>query len=294
MNLLTPFARIAKIASLGGASVLMLLGMLAASPSAFAQDAKSTLTTVRERGKLIAGVRYDFPPYGSIDKEGKPVGYGVDVARAMAEKLGVQVEFVQTTSQNRIPLLQSGKIDAEFGITSMTAARDEVVDFSIPYMWDALAILTHKGMPSRPQDYAPPRVLGTPQGSVNVEMFKKVVPNANIRLYQEYTDLVVALLAKRLDGVIITASSAIEHIRRHPDLIVTAEFNYDAIGIMVRENDSKWRDYLNFTLQELWADGKLQQIIETHFAAPPKWQLWSAYGLQPGVEAGQRRFGDKK
>lgn len=280
---------------LGGFVALALSSTLVAPVgSVMAQEAKSTLTTVRERGKLIAGVRYDFPPYGSIDRQGKPVGYGVDVARAMAEKLGVQVEFVQTTSQNRIPLLQSGKIDAEFGITSMTAARDEVVDFSIPYMWDSLAILTHKGMPTTPQGYAPPRVLGTPQGSVNVEMFRKVVPTANIRLYQEYSDLVVALVAKRLDGVIITESSAVEHIRRHPELIVTANFNYDAIGIMMRENDSKWRDYINFTLQELWADGKLQKVIESHFGAPPKWQLWSVYGLQPGVEAGQRRFGDRK
>src|SRR5688500_10626825 len=69
----------------------------------YAQELKSTLSAVRERGKLLAGVRFDYPPFGTIDKDGKPVGYGIDVAKAMAEKLGVGIEFIQTTSQNRIP-----------------------------------------------------------------------------------------------------------------------------------------------------------------------------------------------
>ena len=132
-----------------------VLAMSSAGPVA-SQEVKSTLDTIRERGKLLAGVRFDAPPYGYVDMSGKPIGYGVDVAKAMAEKLGVDVEFVQTTSKTRIPLLQTEKIDAEFGITSMSATRDEVVDFSITYNWDPIAILTHKDMPDEPSAFAPP------------------------------------------------------------------------------------------------------------------------------------------
>ncbi len=274
-------------------ALVCVVGSMGTS-AAYADDVKSTLTLVRERGKILAGVRFDYPPFGSIDAQGKNVGYGVDVAKAMAEKLGVGVDFIQTTSQNRIPLLQTGKIDAEFGVTSMTAARDEVVDWSIPYMFDPIAILAYKGPPTKAEDWGPPKVVAATQGSINTEIFKKIVPNANVRLYQEFTDCVVALLQKKVDGVLITGSSAIDHIKRHPELMVTAEFFYDHIGIMVRENDSKWRDFINFTLQEMWADNKLQKLIEKHFGAPPKWQLWSSYGLQPGILPGQKRFGDRK
>ena len=66
-------------------AVVCLLGLAGASPS-YAHEPKSTLDVVRERGKLIAGVRFDYPPYGTIDKAGKPVGYGIDIAKAMAEQ----------------------------------------------------------------------------------------------------------------------------------------------------------------------------------------------------------------
>jgi len=280
-------------ASAAGVAVVCLLGLAGASPG-YAHEPKSTLDVVRERGKLIAGVRFDYPPYGTIDKAGKPVGYGIDIAKAMAEKLGVDIEFVQSTSKTRIPLLTTGKIDAEFGVTSTSASRDEVVDFSITYMWDPIAILTRKGMPTKPEGYAPPKVVGTTQGSINTELFKEIVPNADVKLYQEYPDLVVALLKKKIDGVLITSSSAVSFIKKHPELMITAEYFFDAVGVMTRENDSNWLDFINFTLQEMWADGKLQKVVEEHFGAAPKWHLWSPYRLQPKIKPGQKRIGDRK
>lgn len=269
------------------------LAMSSAGPVA-SQEVKSTLDTIRERGKLLAGVRFDAPPYGYVDMSGNSIGYGVDVAKAMAEKLGVDVEFVQTTSKTRIPLLQTEKIDAEFGITSMSATRDEVVDFSITYKWDPIAILTHKDMPDEPSAFAPPRVVGTTQGSINTELFKEIVPNADVKLYQEYPDLVVALLQKKIDGVLILSSNAVDFVKKHPELKVTAEYFFDAVGIMMRENDSDWRDFINFTLQEMWADKELQALLEMHFGSTPRWHLWSQYRLQPGIEPGQSRIGDQK
>jgi len=73
-------------------------------------DAQSTLEVVKKRGKLIAGVKTDFPPFGTIDASGRNVGFDVDVAHRFAQALfndANQVELVAVTSGNRIPFLQS-------------------------------------------------------------------------------------------------------------------------------------------------------------------------------------------
>ena len=91
-----------------------------------------------------------------------------------------------------------------------------------------------------------------------------------------------------------TSSSAVSFIKKHPELMITAEYFFDAVGIMTRENDSNWLDFINFTLQVMWADGKLQKVVEEHFGVAPKWHLWSPYRLQPKIGPGQKRIGDRK
>src|SRR5690606_24861952 len=122
-------------------SLKLLTAALAAVAAILVSDAspanaEGTLDKIKRTGKFLAGVRYDYPPVGSVDRDGKNIGFGVDIAKAFAEKLGVEPTFVQTTSRNRIPLLQSGGIDADIGPTTPTKERDEVVDFSIVYYWD--------------------------------------------------------------------------------------------------------------------------------------------------------------
>lgn len=73
------------------------IGCFAAVTAAQANDNTSVLTQVQERGVLHAGVRYDYPPNSYMDNKGEIKGYGADVARALAKRLGVDIKFVQTT-----------------------------------------------------------------------------------------------------------------------------------------------------------------------------------------------------
>ena len=104
----------------------------------------------------------------------------------------------------------------------------------------------------------------------------------------------MALALSSVDGVVISNMPALAFTQKHPELSRTPIFFRDAWGIGLRENDSNWRDFINFTLMEMWADGKYQKLWEKHFGSPPDWQMWSGYGLQPGVKPGQKRFGDRK
>lgn len=248
-------------------------------------QAQSTFDKVKKSGKLLAGVRFDYPPIGYLDAQGKNAGFGPDIARALALKMGVQVEFVQTTSKTRIPLLQNGMIDAEIGPTTTTVKREEVIDFTIVYYWDSGTILVLKSASLNPKDYGPPKNVATTQGSYFIELFKTEVPmpNASFKLFQEYPDAVMALLNKKVDAVVLNRFAAGSFAKKYKELAVGEDFFKDPIAIGVRQNDSKWRNWLNWSLQELWRDGVYQKLYEANFGFPPNFKLWSEYGLQPGI-----------
>jgi len=137
----------------GAIATLMFIGLTLA-PSA---QAENTLDKIHRTGVFLAGVRYDFPPVGTVDDAGKPTGFGPALAKSFADKLGVKVQYVQVTSKSRIPLLLNGSIDADIGPTTPTVERNKVVDFTIPYVWDGDSLIVYKGASLNITDYAPPQ-----------------------------------------------------------------------------------------------------------------------------------------
>ena len=192
--------------------------------------AGDTLAKVKAAGTLLAGVRNDFPPIGSIDTSGKPVGFGPDLAEAFAKKLGVKAEFVPTTSRTRIPLLQNGSIDCEFGITTPTVERENTVDFSIPYVWDAVSIIIKEGASKSVKDYAPPKKVATTQGSYIIELFKQHIANPEIVLFQEYPDAVQALRNGKVDGVGVNRASSVAYVRKGSGLANVGGYGERPLG----------------------------------------------------------------
>ena len=98
-----------------------------ASPLAQAQTQPSTdtIAKIKARGKLIAGVKYDTPPFGFLDKSNQVVGFDIDLVTKVAESIGVPAEFASVTSPTRIPMLVSGNVDLVAASMTHTKARDE-------------------------------------------------------------------------------------------------------------------------------------------------------------------------
>src|SRR5262245_16893593 len=100
------------------------------TPAAWAQ---STLETVQKRGTLIAGVRFDMPPYGYIGDNGSNTGMDIVIVETIAKKLGVKLELKQVTAQTRIPMLQNGTVDVLAAGIAHTIEREKVIDFTVTY-----------------------------------------------------------------------------------------------------------------------------------------------------------------
>ena len=125
-----------------GLSILVLLYLFPVG-----DGAAGTLQDIKARGKLIAGVKTDYPPLGFLDKKGIHEGLDIDISKAVSKELfgnEYAVEFVSVTSENRIPLLTSGKVDLLAATLTITEERRKDVDFTIPYFITAQMILVRQ------------------------------------------------------------------------------------------------------------------------------------------------------
>jgi len=255
-------------------------------PPVKADTAASTFDLVKQRGTLIVGVAPDKPPMGYYNKEGQLVGYGADMAAAVAKELGVKLKLVAATSETRIPLLTSGQVDAVFDSSTDTVAREKVVDFTIIYNWDAVVPLVRAGENVDIKQYGPPKKVSSTQGNYTITLFKDAVPNGDVVTYPAFPEAVVALINHKVDAVLMNRFDATAYTKEYPGkLAVGDEFFHDPQAISIRQNDSKWRRTLNFILQKMWLSGEFQRIYKQDFGYnPPFPSIWTIWRLQPGID----------
>jgi len=122
-------ARRLLIASLAA----LVFGLWVVTP-AFARD---TLAEIKQRGKLIVGVKTDYKPFGFLDPSGKVVGIEPDLAADVAKRLGVGIEYVPVVAANRIQFLQQGRIDLMIATMTDTPAREDQVGIVKPSYYAA-------------------------------------------------------------------------------------------------------------------------------------------------------------
>lgn len=136
-------------------AALVVLGVMAAAvfgcggaPAKSEEPKKETAAdTIKKKGKLVIGTATGYYPFEMADKNGKLVGFDIDVANALGKELGVEVEFQNYAFSGLIPALQAKKVDLVIAGMTITDKRKEVVDFSEPYFKSGQAMLVSKKYP---------------------------------------------------------------------------------------------------------------------------------------------------
>src|SRR6266851_2512804 len=123
------------------AALSAIAAVLAAAIAASAQAPQGSIAKIKERGKLLAGVKLDTPPFGFLDDKNEPAGFDIELVKKVGERLGVPVELVKVTSPTRIPLLVSGNVDLVAASMTHTRERDKTIDFSITYYTGGQSLL---------------------------------------------------------------------------------------------------------------------------------------------------------
>ncbi|HKX06611.1 MAG TPA: transporter substrate-binding domain-containing protein [Stellaceae bacterium] len=261
-----------------------LCGTLIVVLLAPAAHAESALETVLKRGQFIAGITADSPPSGYVDAQGHTMGYCADVARYLSRRLGVTLQFVQVTAASRVPLLQTGRIDAEVAVTTPNKVRNEVVDFALTYIMDNGVLVVRTGDSTDLKDYAnSSKVIGATQGNGFVDRWKLLSPQAQFKLFQDEGDVVVALKNKQIDAYITGSFLAARFVKSGGIQVAGVPWASSPDAIMVRDDDSKWRKWLNWALQRMWVEGTFQKLYVKWYGIEPDFPFGDAGLIQPRV-----------
>jgi polar amino acid transport system substrate-binding protein len=240
---------------------------LAPTPAAAQQ---STLDTVKQKGVLVAGVKNDYPPFGYIDEKGQTVGFDIEIVRYLAGKLGVKLELRPVTSANRIPMLTSGNIDVIAASMTVTREREEVVDFSVPYIVIGSKFLVKKGSGIKGYADLAGKTVAFTQGTPWGDKVMKEQPQAKTLVFQDKPQAVLAVLQGKAQAYVDDAAPLFVFARQNEALEAVGEPTQPyPMGLAVRPNDSKWRDAVNFALIDMWDDGTYAKLYRQFFGTAP-------------------------
>ena len=135
--------------------------------------ADSALRHVLSSGTLKVASCLSFTPFGFTDPQGQPDGYDVDIAKELAKDMGVKLEVVDTTSSNRIPNLQTNKVDVVFCNFTRTLERAKEIAFTDPYVMATEGLLVRAGSGVTPLDSMKGRTVAVVKGSTNADVLRE-------------------------------------------------------------------------------------------------------------------------
>jgi polar amino acid transport system substrate-binding protein len=250
----------------GGA--LIATAAVATFASARAQD--NAIDKIKARGKLLAGVKFDTPPFGSLGDNNEPVGFDIDLVRKVAEHIGVPVELVSVTSTTRVPMLVSGNVDLIAASMTHTRERDKTIDFSITYYTGGQSLLVPKSSTITGLKDLDGKQVSVQQGTTLEKNIAAAAPKATIVAFKDYNSAWLALAQGRVDALTGSLSILQGFANDNPNFKIVGDlFSVEPFGIGVRQGDSALRDEINFTLQDLWASGEYAQLYRKWFHADP-------------------------
>ena len=230
------------------------------------ESEKNLLKTVRERGKLVIGVKYDSKPFGFIDKDQILKGFDIDLTREIAKRiLGDEnaVEFQQVTSSNRIFSLTSGTVDLVAATMTITPKRQRIIDFSRPYYIAGQAIMLPKKSSIKTlKDLSNKRVIIV-LGSTSEINIRQLVPDVKILGFRTYTDAFYALKAGRGDALTTDDSIIYGFMSEDPNFKILKERLTKepyGIGFKKGEGTQSFQDNVDSALEQIMQDGTMASL----------------------------------
>ncbi|MCI1665486.1 MAG: cysteine ABC transporter substrate-binding protein [Atopobiaceae bacterium] len=212
-----------------------------------------TLDQIKESGTINIGVFTDKAPFGYVDDSGTYQGYDVEFANRLASDLGVSVNFVATDAANRVPYLESNKVDIILANFTVTDERAEKVDFAKPYMKVSLGIVSPDSSPITDVSQLSGKTLIVTKGTTAETYFEANYPDINLQKYDQYADSYNALMDGRGDAFSTDNTEVLAWAKSNPGYTVGVDSlgDTDTIAPAVHKGNTTVLDYVNDEIVKL-------------------------------------------
>ena len=252
-----------------GMAFAALTSTILAAP-AFAQTAtqslssESVIETIKKDGVIRIGLSI-FTPWSMRDINGELIGFELDVGRALAEDMGVDVEFVPTAWDGIIPQLVSGNFDVIISGMSVTPARNLTINFTNPYAYSGLTILSNTAMTDgfTLKDYNSADVtFGARRGGTPATVIGQLFPEATLLLFDEDGAATQEVLNGNAHATMGAEPTPSIEARRYPDTLSVPfdqTFLATGEGFGLRKGDADALNFFNNWIAVRHANGWLKE-----------------------------------
>jgi len=254
-------------------------------------DCGAVFDRVMKSGTVRLGVPYNRIPQGFLKPSGEWAGFELDLASELAKHMNLKLETVRVNDQTWGPLLTRSRIDAALCRITHRRSLEIAFDFSVPYFFDALNILVLKGSFKSPGDLKGNKIAavqGSPAEKAAMRLLKEAgdqMAEKNVVSFPDRPTCFMALGQGKVAGWQDSGMTLIEYSSRSPGRfeLISASDAVEEVAVALPQDDSAWRDLVNFTIQEMAADGSFKKIYdqwfgsETPYAFPAK----RAIGIWP-------------
>jgi glutamate transport system substrate-binding protein len=219
--------------------------------------AGTTMKKLQDAGEITIGVKFDVPPFGFKDTSGEVQGFDIDLAKAIADELGAKPKYIEALSDNRIAFLKDGTADLILSTMTITAERDQEIDFSEPYFIAKGRILVKKSDSSIKgvADLAGKNVC-TALGSTYEETLKKQAPKAKLRLVDSYSECLELIQNGGVDAVSTDDVILTGMIRQDDSLkLVGDDLTTEPYGAGIKQGDKAFKAFVDSVIATYKEDG---------------------------------------
>ena len=248
-------------------------GSVSGSASGSASNGDAAFTTVTP-GKLTMSTNASFPPYEMVADDGSFEGIDVEVAGAIAEKLGLELQVDDMGFDAALQAAQTGKSDMVMAGVTVTEERQAVMDFTDSYANGVQVVIVKEDSPIQSvDDLANANMIGCQMGTTGYIYCSDTPENGgfgedHVTPYDDGAAAVQALMNGQIDAVVIDNMPAQEYVAANPGLkILDGEFTNEDYAIGVAKGNTALLDAINGALEELTNDGTIQSIVDKYISA---------------------------
>ena len=227
------------------------------------------LSTIQNRGTLIVALEGAWQPWSYHDESDTLVGYDVEVSRAIAEKLGVEPEYVESDWDSLFAGMDAGRYDMVCNGVEVTEERSKTYDFTTPYGYIHTALAVKKDNDSITSfEDLDGKTTANSLASTYMELAESY--GATVQGIDTLEETIQLLTAGRIDATLNADVSFYDYLNVHPDadfklVAFTEEASHVAIPLRKGDETATLLEAINNAIEELRADGTLSELSEKYF-----------------------------